>query len=128
MGRKKFSSAAARKLINEEKNRPMKIKTKTALFIAPIAFFASGAFAADAAANWNQYCAACHAKDGSGSTMMGKKLGVKDYRDAKVQAEFTDAQATQLITDGKDKMKAFKGKLSADEIKALVAYVRTFKK
>ena len=44
--------------------------------------------------------------------MMGKKLGVKDYRDPKVQAEFTDAQAAQLITDGKDKMKAFKGKLS----------------
>jgi mono/diheme cytochrome c family protein len=106
----------------------MKIKTKTALFIAPITLYASGAFAADAATNWNQHCASCHAKDGSGSTMMGKKLGVKDYRDPKVQAEFTDAQATQLITDGKDKMKAFKGKLSADEIKALVAYVRTFKK
>ena len=106
----------------------MKIKTKTALFIAPVILFANGAFAADAAANWNQHCAACHGKDGSGSTMMGKKLGVKDYRDPKVQAEFTDAQATQLITDGKDKMKAFKGKLSADEIKALVAYVRAFKK
>ncbi len=106
----------------------MKIKTKTALFIAPVALFANGAFAADAAANWNQYCAACHAKDGSGSTMMGKKLGLKDYRDPKVQAGFTDTQAAQVITDGKDKMKAFKGKLSADEIKALVAYVRAFKK
>ncbi|MEY2529387.1 MAG: hypothetical protein QOJ05_1477, partial [Verrucomicrobiota bacterium] len=34
--------------------------------------------AADAAANWNQHCASCHGKDGSGSTAMGKKLGVKD--------------------------------------------------
>ncbi|MGH8092406.1 MAG: c-type cytochrome [Chthoniobacterales bacterium] len=106
----------------------MKNKTKTALLIAPIVLCAGGAFAADAAANWTQRCAACHGKDGSGSTMMGKKLSVKDYRDAKVQAEFTDAQAAQVIKDGKDKMKGFKGKLSDDEIKALVAYVRTLKK
>ena len=64
---------------------------------------------------------------------MGKKLGVKDYRDAKVQGEFTDAKATQLIKDGvaeggKEKMKPFKDKLSDEEIKALVAYVRSLKK
>jgi len=106
----------------------MKIKTKIALLIAPITLCTSAAFAADAAANWNQHCASCHAKDGSGNTMMGKKSGAKDYRDAKVQAEFTDAQATQLISEGKDKMKPFKGKLTDDEIKALVAYVRAFKK
>ena len=90
-------------------------------------------FAADAAASWNQHCASCHGKDGSGSTMMGKKLAVKDYRDAKVQGEFTDAKAAEIIKEGvkesgKDKMKPFKDKLSDDEIKALVAYVRSFKK
>ena len=84
--------------------------------------------AADAAANWGQHCASCHGKDGGGATTMGKKLAVKDYRDAKVQGEFTDAQATQLIKDGKGKMKGFKGKLSDDEVKALVAYVRSLKK
>jgi cytochrome c6 len=106
----------------------MNIKTKTALLLAPIIWCAGSAFAADAAANWSQHCASCHGKDGSGSTTMGKKLGVKDYREAKVQGEFTDAQATQLIKDGKDKMKAFKDKLSEDDIKALVAYVRSLKK
>lgn len=64
---------------------------------------------------------------------MGKKLGVKDYRDAKVQAEFDDAQAAHVIKDGvaeggKTKMKPFKDKLSDEEIKALVAYVRSLKK
>ncbi len=59
---------------------------------------------------------------------MGKKLGIKDYRDPKVQAGFTDAQATEIIENGKEKMKGSKGKLSNDEIKALVAYVRSFKK
>lgn len=105
----------------------MKIRKKIALLIAPIILCASASFAADAAANWNQHCASCHGKDGSGSTMMGKKLAVKDYRDSKVQAEFTDAQAAAMIKDGKDKMKSFKGKLTDDEIKALVAYVRAFK-
>jgi cytochrome c6 len=106
----------------------MKIKTKAALLLAPIILCAGTAFAADAAANWSQHCASCHGKDGGGATTMGKKLGVKDYRDAKVQGEFTDAQAAQLIKDGKDKMKPFKGKLSDEEIKALVAYVRSLKK
>ena len=106
----------------------MKIKTTTVLFIAPIMLSSSAAFAADAAANWAQHCASCHGKDGSGATTMGKKLAVKDYRDAKVQGGFTDAEATQMIKDGKDKMKGFKGKLSDDEVKALVAYVRSLKK
>ena len=83
---------------------------------------------ADAGAHWNSHCASCHAKDGSGSTMMGKKLGVQDYRDAKVQAGFSDADAAKVIKDGKGKMKGFGGKLSDADVKALVAYVRSLKK
>jgi cytochrome c6 len=104
------------------------MKRKTSLLLAAIMASAGAAFGADAAATWNTHCAACHGKDGSGGTVIGKKLGIKDYRDAKVQASFTDAQATEIITNGKDKMKGFKGKLSDDQIKALVAYVRSFKK
>ena len=49
------------------------------------------------------------------------------------QASFTDAEAATAIKDGikeggKTKMTAFGSKLSDDEIKALVAYVRTLKK
>jgi mono/diheme cytochrome c family protein len=91
------------------------------------------AFAADATANWTQHCASCHGKDGSGNTMMGKKLGVKDYHDAKVQAAFSDAEAERAIkegvkTNGKETMKPFASKLSDADIKALVAYIRSFKK
>ena len=110
----------------------MKIKTKTALFIAPIILYTSGAFAAEAAANWNQHCASCHGKDGSGNTMMGKKLGVKNYTTAEGQ-KFSDADAEKAITEGikdggKDKMKPYKDKLSVDEIKALITYIRSLKK
>jgi cytochrome c6 len=90
-------------------------------------------FTADATANWNQHCASCHGKDGSGNTMMGKKLNIKDYRDAKVQAAFSDGEAERAIkegvkTNGKETMKPFASKLSDADIKALVAYIRAFKK
>jgi len=91
------------------------------------------ASAADAKENWEKNCAKCHGTDGKGQTKMGQKVGVKDYTDAKVQAEFTDEQATKAIKegvkakDGSTAMKAVEG-LSDDDIKALVAYVRAFKK
>jgi mono/diheme cytochrome c family protein len=89
--------------------------------------------AADAKALWDANCAQCHGKTGSADTKMGKMLNAKDLTDAKKQAGFTDAQAAAAIKDGvkengKTTMKAFAGKLTDDEIKALVAYVRTLKK
>ena len=83
------------------------------------------AFGADAGALWAQHCASCHGKDGSGSTTMGKKLGLKDY--TKEQG-FSDAEAASVIKNGKGKMKAYKDKLSDADVKALVAYVRSLKK
>ena len=89
--------------------------------------------AADAKANWDSNCAQCHGAAGKGDTKMGKMLNAADLTDPKKQASFTDAQATAAIKDGikqngKTTMKAFGGKLSDGEIKALVAYVRTLKK
>jgi|SRR5581483_802289 len=101
------------------------MKRKIALLLATIITSAGIAAAGDAAATWAANCASCHGKDGSGNTMMGKKLGVKDY--TKDQT-FSDADAANVIKNGKDKMKGFGGKLSDADIKALVAYVRTLKK
>ena len=89
--------------------------------------------AADAKTNWASNCAQCHGASGNGDTKMGRMLNAMDLTDAKKQASFTDAQAATAIKDGikqngKTTMKAFGGKLSDDEIKALVAYVRTLKK
>jgi mono/diheme cytochrome c family protein len=89
--------------------------------------------AADAKTNWANNCAQCHGASGKGDTKMGKMLNAMDLTDPKKQSSFTDAQATTAIKDGikqngKTTMKAFGGKLSDDEIKALVAYVRTLKK
>jgi len=106
---------------------------KTVLVIGALAASTTALKAADAAELWSKNCVSCHAADGSGSTTMGKKYGAKDYRDAKVQADLTDEKATKAITegiseDGKVKMKPFKDKLTPEEITALIAHIRTFKK
>ena len=101
------------------------MKRKISLLLVTILSSAGIAAAADAGALWSANCASCHGKDGSGNTMMGKKLGVKDY--TKDQS-FSDADAANVIKNGKDKMKGFGSKLSDADIKALVAYVRSLKK
>ena len=94
---------------------------------------ALSAGAADAKAIFEKDCAKCHGPDGKGDTKMGKKLGAKDYTDAKVQEALKDDAAFKAIKEGlKDKegtslMKPAEG-LSADDIKGLVAYMRKFKK
>jgi mono/diheme cytochrome c family protein len=92
------------------------------------------AHAAEVADTWGHNCAACHGKDGAGHTKAGKKLGVKDLTDATYQKTFDDSKAFDDIKkgakdkDGNDLMKPFADKLSDDEIKGLVAYVRTLQK
>lgn len=110
------------------------MKNTTKLLLTAFAFAAGAAVsvAAPAAENWENHCAKCHGADGKGQTKVGKKLQVKDYTDAKVQAGMTDADMVKATTDGvfekeKEKMKAYKDELSAAEIKDLVAYVRKFK-
>jgi len=89
--------------------------------------------AADPKTNWANDCTQCHGPDGRANTKMGKQLSAKDLTDPKVQASFSDAEAAKAIKEGvkqggKTTMKAFGGKLTDEEIKALVAYVRTLKK
>jgi mono/diheme cytochrome c family protein len=101
------------------------MKRTTSVILAMMLASSGAAFAADASALWAQHCAACHGKDGSGNTAMGKKLGVKDYTKSQ---SFSDAEAANIIKNGKGKMKGFGSKLSDADVKALVAYVRSLKK
>jgi cytochrome c553 len=86
----------------------------------------------DAKALYEKECTKCHGADGKGDTKMGKKLNAKDYTDAKVQAELKDDVALKAIKEGlkdgdKTLMKPAEG-LSDADMKALLAYIRTFKK
>ena len=92
-----------------------------ATMLAPLA-----AFAADGAAVYKAKCASCHGADGKGETSIGKSMKLKSLAAADVQ-KTSDADLTKVISDGKGKMPAYKAKLSADEIKALVAFIRSLK-
>lgn len=89
------------------------------------------AWGADALPNYEKTCASCHGKDGKGATKAGRKAGVKDLTDKAYQTTFTDAEAFTAIKDGmkdesgKEQMKPFGDKLTDEEIKELVAYIRT---
>jgi len=106
------------------------------LIVVGVALMIAGAVsarAADAKEIFEKDCAKCHGVDGKGKTKMGEKVGVKDYTDAKVQGDMKDAEMAKAIKEGvkekdtdKTRMKAFPD-LSEDEIKSLVAYVRSFK-
>jgi cytochrome c553 len=106
------------------------------LVVVSLALLVAGAVtlrAAEAKENYEKNCLKCHGEDGKGKTKMGEKLGVKDYTDAKVQEKMKDEEMTKAIKEGVTKedkkvMKSFAETLSDDEIKALVKYVRDFKK
>ncbi len=91
----------------------------------------AGSARADGKEMYGKKCAGCHGKEGKADTSMGKKLGMKDLSDAKVQAGATDAQWEKIIlegykADGKQVMPATK--VSPDEAKELVKVCRSFKK
>src|SRR5450432_1415249 len=68
-------------------------------------------------------CAGCHAPDGSGSAV-GKKLGAHNFQTADVQ-KMSDTELTDAISNGKNKMPAYAKSLKTEDIKGLVAYIRT---
>jgi cytochrome c oxidase cbb3-type subunit III len=70
-------------------------------------------------------CVSCHGSDGRGNP---KIKDVPDFTNAAWQKKERDAELIERIKKGKKPMPAFEGKLSEVEIKALVAYVRTFAK
>jgi mono/diheme cytochrome c family protein len=107
---------------------------KIILLAAVFGFTAAlSAYADDAATTWTAECAKCHGADGKGQTKMGQRLGCRDFTDPAVQADIKDDTAFNALRnglksdDGKTQMKPFDA-LSDDQLKALVAYVRTLKK
>lgn len=108
-------------------------KTSRAVALA-LGLFAGVSQAGDVAENWGKHCASCHGKDGKGETKAGRKADVKDLTDAAYQGTFTDEQMFKDLKEGlkdksgKEKMKPFASKLTAEEIKALGAHVRKLKK
>jgi cytochrome c6 len=109
------------------------MKRITSIIITTLTLSGAAALAEDAKAIYQRECVMCHGADGKGETKMGRRTGAKDYTDPKVQDEVTDEAAFKSIKDGlKDKNgKTLMGPIDGatdDDIKGLVAYLRTFKK
>jgi len=79
------------------------------------------------AALYKQKCAACHGADGKGETPTGKAMKVRSFGDPEV-AKMSDDELAGAIEKGKGKMPAYGKSLKPDEIKAMVAYVRSLAK
>ena len=108
------------------------MKRIVTVIVALIAMGTLAARAADGKELYEKGCAKCHGKDGKGQTMMGKKLGAKDYTDPKVQEELKDEDALKAVKEGyKNKegkvlMKPTEGFSDADA-KEVIAFMRKFK-
>jgi cytochrome c6 len=106
----------------------MKLVRSAVILVA--AFVLSAATCAyaqdDVAALYKSKCQVCHGPDAKGDTVMGKKLGIKDFHSPEV-AKAPDAELVEITKKGKDKMPAYDGKLTDDQIKGLVKYIRGLK-
>lgn len=103
------------------------MKSQTAILAAlglGLLLFAPRTRAADdkTAKLFDAKCSVCHGEDGHG-TDIGRGLNVADLHSPDVQKQ-TDEQLIAAVTNGKNKMPPNKGKLTAAQIKSLVAYVR----
>jgi mono/diheme cytochrome c family protein len=80
-----------------------------------------------AEATFKAKCAACHGPDGKGETATGKATKVRSFADPDVVKK-SDEDLGEEIAKGKGKMPAYAKSLNADQIKDLVAYIRTLAK
>ena len=68
-------------------------------------------------------CALCHGSDGKGNTSIGKSLKIADLRSPDVQ-KLSDDDLKTVVTNGKNKMPPFKGKLTDAQILQVISYIR----
>ena len=73
---------------------------------------------------YDKKCAICHGKDGVAKRMA---TGSSNFNDADWQKANDPAAIVKISTDGRGKMKPFKGKLSDDEIRMIAEYIKTLK-
>lgn len=106
----------------------------TAAAVAPVvvpvaAPSAPAETSADGRTVYTENCKKCHGATGAPSPVMKKKFDKLAAFDAAFFANRSDDSIVTILTKGKSEgMKSFKDKMSADEMKAVAAYIRTFAK
>ncbi len=98
-----------------------------ALAISLLAFSMPVWSQGEGAALFKSKCAGCHSPDGSGSGPAGKAMHLRDLGSAEVQKQ-SDAELTAIIANGKGTMPGYKGKLTDEQIKQVVSFIRSLAK
>ena len=79
------------------------------------------------AATYKAKCVTCHGADGKGDTPAGKSTKVRSFADPEV-VKASDDDFAGIIEKGKGKMPGYGKSLKPDEIKDMVAYIRSLAK
>jgi mono/diheme cytochrome c family protein len=95
------------------------------LFLSTVMIYANAADSGTAL--FSAKCAMCHGADAQGKTAMGAKMNIRNLVSPEVQKQ-SDAELGQIIAKGKNKMPAYEGKLSKDDIAQLTAHIRSLAK
>ena len=112
----------------EPRMRKVPVYGTLVILILLSSLFIAQSYAADtAAAVFTSKCVMCHGADGKGDTPVGKKMGIRDLTSADVQ-KMSDEELITVTTKGKNKMPGYENKLSAAQIKDIVAYIRQLAK
>lgn len=111
----------------------MKAKRVVMCGLLAMAALTAGAAAqqpTDAAAVYARQCASCHGATGAPNPAMVRSLGtIPDFTDARVMAAQPDSVLEAAIAGGKGRnMPAYRSRLSAAQIRALVTYVKTLRR
>ena len=77
---------------------------------------------------WTDACARCHGANGSGRNNSGKPLPDNgfDFTDSRKANKKKDSDWIKVTLDGKDKMPAFKDKMSQADVEKMIPIMRKF--
>ena len=109
------------------KIRMMAITLTSTAVVATSLFITPARSEDKSAALYKQKCAACHGADGKADTPTGKSMKVRGFADPAV-AKMSDEDLAGVIDKGKGKMPGYGKSMKPDEIKAMVAFVRSLAK
>jgi mono/diheme cytochrome c family protein len=99
-------------------------------------FFAQPAFAEENGERlFKAKCAPCHGPDGQGKTKQGEKMKMESLTTPAKKKELNDDKIKTAILEGisrekdgiKQEMKPLKGKITDEQVAAVIAYLKTLK-
>mgnify|MGYP001544777916 CR=1 FL=1 len=106
----------------------MRERTRTMAIAVLISLSVTAAFAQNSGLGiYKAKCLMCHAEDGSGNTPAGKATKTPSFNLPEM-LKVSDAEFIADTKNGKGKMPAYSGKLTDQEIKEVIAYIRTLQK